>query len=45
MGYASNIIKGGGTGAAAGASFGPWGAVIGGGLGALAGVFATWEEE
>ena len=45
MGYASNIIKGTGTGAATGAAFGPWGAAIGGSLGALAGVFAAWDEE
>ncbi len=33
----ATTMSGAGTGASAGASFGPWGAVIGGGLGALAG--------
>lgn len=45
MGYASNIIKGAGTGAAAGSAMGPWGALGGGALGAIAGIFAASEEE
>lgn len=45
MGYASNIIKGAGTGAAAGSAMGPWGALGGGVLGAVAGIFAASEEE
>ena len=34
--YGSNAIQGAGTGAAAGAAFGPWGALIGGGVGLAA---------
>ena len=44
-GYASNMISGAGTGAAMGSVAGPWGALAGGALGALAGVFATWDQE
>lgn len=43
--YGSNAIQGAGTGAAAGAAFGPWGALIGGGVGLAAGLFSAWEEE
>ena len=42
--YGSNAIKGLGTGAAAGAAFGPWGAAGGGLLGLGAGLFSAWEE-
>ena len=45
MGYASNIIKGSGTGAMAGSAAGPWGSLAGGVLGAIAGIFAASEEE
>lgn len=45
MGYASNIIKGVGSGAAAGSAAGPWGALGGGVLGGIAGIFAASEEE
>ena len=43
--YASSSLQGMGTGAAAGASFGPWGALIGGGVGLAAGLFSAWEQE
>lgn len=43
--YGSNAIQGAGTGAAAGAAFGPWGALIGGGVGLAAGLFSAWEQE
>lgn len=43
--YVGNIVGGAGTGAAGGAAFGPWGAVIGGGLGALGGLFSAWSQE
>lgn len=43
--YGSNAIQGAGTGAAAGAAFGPWGALIGGGAGLAAGLFSAWEQE
>ena len=42
--YGSSIISGAGTGAAAGAAAGPWGALIGGGAGALAGLFSAFEQ-
>lgn len=42
--YGSNAIQGAGTGAAAGAAFGPWGALAGGSLGLAAGLFTAWEE-
>jgi hypothetical protein len=42
--YGSNAIQGAGTGAAAGAAFGPWGALIGGGVGTLAGLFTAYEQ-
>jgi hypothetical protein len=42
--YASKGIQGSGTGAAAGASFGPWGALIGGVAGLGAGLFTAYEE-
>lgn len=45
MGYASNIIKGSGTGAMAGSAMGPLGAIGGGLLGGIAGIFAASEEE
>ena len=45
MGYASNIIKGSGAGAMAGSAMGPWGALGGGVLGTIAGIFAASEEE
>lgn len=38
------MIQGAGTGAAAGAAFGPWGAAIGGGVGLVAGFFNAWSE-
>lgn len=43
--YGSNAIQGVGTGAAAGSSFGPWGTVIGAGVGLAAGLFTAWEQE
>ena len=43
--YGSNAIQGMGTGAAAGSAFGPWGTLIGGGVGLAAGLFSAWEQE
>lgn len=43
--YASSMLQSGGTGAAAGASFGPYGALIGAGVGTLAGLFSAYEQE
>lgn len=43
--YGSNAIQGAGTGAAAGAAFGPWGALAGGVIGLGAGLFSAWEQE
>lgn len=43
--YGSNALQGMGTGAAAGASFGPWGALIGAGVGTLTGLFSAYEQE
>ena len=43
--YGSNALQGAGTGAAAGASFGPWGALAGGVIGLGAGLFTAWEQE
>ena len=43
--YGSSIVSGMGAGALAGSSAGPWGAAIGGGLGALAGIFGAYEAE
>lgn len=43
--WGSNIIGGAGTGAAVGSAAGPYGALIGGGLGAIAGIFASVEQE
>lgn len=43
--YASSSLQGMGTGAAAGSAFGPWGALIGGGVGLAAGLFSAWEQE
>lgn len=43
--YGSNAIQGAGTGAAAGAAFGPYGALIGAGVGTLAGLFTAYEQE
>lgn len=42
--WGSNIVGGAGTGALIGAEVGPWGAIAGGTLGGLAGVFAAWNE-
>lgn len=39
------VLTNAGTGAAAGATFGPLGAAIGGGVGLLAGVFQAWANE
>lgn len=39
-----NMLNSAGTGAAAGAAFGPWGAAIGGGVGLVAGLFNAWSE-
>ena len=39
------VLTNAGTGAAAGATFGPLGAAIGGGVGLLAGVFNAWANE
>ena len=43
--WGGNIIGGAGTGAAMGSAAGPWGALAGGVLGALGGVFASLSEE
>lgn len=43
--WGGNIIGGAGTGAAMGSVAGPWGALAGGVLGALGGVFASLSEE
>lgn len=43
--YGSSGISGAGTGASAGAAFGPWGAAIGGGVGLIAGLFGAAAEE
>lgn len=43
--WGGNIIGGAGTGAAMGSVAGPWGALAGGVLGALAGVFSSISEE
>lgn len=43
--YGSNALQGVGTGAAAGAAFGPWGALAGGVIGLGAGLFTAWEQE
>lgn len=43
--WGGNIIGGAGTGAAMGSVAGPWGALAGGVLGALAGVFSSLSEE
>lgn len=43
--YGSNALQGAGTGAAAGAAFGPWGALAGGVIGLGAGLFSAWEQE
>lgn len=43
--YASSSLQGMGTGAAAGSAFGPWGTLIGGGVGLAAGLFSAWEQE
>lgn len=40
---ASTVLGSAGTGAAAGASFGPWGAAIGAGAGLIVGAFQAWE--
>lgn len=40
-----NAFRGGASGAAGGSSFGPWGTAIGGGIGALSGLFGDDEEE
>lgn len=43
--YLGNSITGIGTGAAAGSSFGPWGTLVGGGVGLLSGLFTAWQQE
>lgn len=43
--YASSILQNAGTGAAAGSSFGPWGTLVGGGVGLLSGLFTAWQQE
>lgn len=43
--YAASGLQGAGTGASAGAAFGPWGAAIGGGVGLIAGLFGAAAEE
>ena len=43
--YASSSLQGMGTGAAAGSAFGPWGTLIGSGVGLAAGLFSAWEQE
>lgn len=43
--YGSSIVSGMGAGALAGSAVGPWGTIIGGGLGALAGAFGAYEAE
>ena len=43
--WGGNIISGAGTGAAMGSVAGPWGALAGGVLGALGGVFMSLSEE
>ena len=44
--YGSGIVQGAGTGALAGGmAAGPYGAIIGGSLGALAGIFGAYEQE
>lgn len=43
--WGKNIIGGAGTGAAMGSAAGPWGALAGGVLGALGGVFSSLSEE
>ena len=42
--YGGNILAGAGTGAAMGSVAGPWGALIGGAAGALAGLFSAFSE-
>ena len=42
--YARNAIQGVGSGAAAGAAFGPWGALAGGAIGLAAGLFSAYED-
>lgn len=42
--YGSNALQGAGTGAAAGAAFGPWGALAGGVIGLGAGLFTAYEQ-
>lgn len=43
--YASNALQGGVAGGSAGAAFGPYGALIGAGVGTLAGLFTAYEQE
>lgn len=45
MAYTSSALQGMGAGAAVGSAVGPVGALVGGGLGALAGLFSAYEEE
>lgn len=40
-----NALSGAASGAATGSMFGPWGTVIGGGLGALSGIFGDDDDE
>lgn len=43
--YLGSSVQGMGTGAAAGSSFGPWGTLVGGGVGLLSGLFTAWQQE
>ena len=43
--YAGSILQNAGTGAAAGSSFGPWGTLVGGGVGLITGLFTAWQQE
>lgn len=43
--YASNALQGAAAGGSAGAAFGPYGALIGAGVGTLTGIFAAYEQE
>lgn len=43
--YASNALQGAAAGGSAGAAFGPYGALIGVGVGTLAGLFSAYEQE
>lgn len=43
--YLGSSLQGMGTGAAAGSSFGPWGTLVGGGVGLITGLFTAWQQE